>query len=268
MVQELFPKIISGDLKPTSYRILDSTGKPHWVRASSRPILEGGRPVGLRGVLTDINNEKQAESEKKKLLQRFYENQKIEAIGTLAGGISHDFNNLLMGIQGRASLMAVNLDSSDPDLEHIQAIEEHVRSATSLTAQLLGTARGGKYDPKPTDLNELVTKSSTLFKRTRKEIQIHTNMSQSSVVAEVDRQQIEQVLLNMYVNAWQAMPGGGELRNSCLRWIEERMQRSGQKWPRAPIPVSVFSQAYLHREQPDASSGRPCIPAPVPAGAR
>lgn len=212
MVQELFPKIISGDLKATSYRILDSTGKPHWVRTSSRPILEGSTPVGLRGVLTDINNEKQAESEKKKLLQRFYENQKLEAIGTLAGGIAHDFNNLLMGIQGRTSLMALNLDSSDPDLEHIQAIEEHVRSATSLTAQLLGTARGGKYDPKPTDLNELVTNSSTIFKRTRKEIQIHTNMSQSPVVAEVDRQQIEQVLLNMYVNAWQAMPGGGELR--------------------------------------------------------
>ncbi len=212
MVQELFPKVISGDLKSSNYRLLDSTGKPHWVRTSSRPIVEGSRTVGLRGVLTDINKEKQAESEKKKLLQRFYENQKLEAIGTLAGGIAHDFNNLLMGIQGRASLIAENLDSSDPDLEHIQAIEEHIRSATSLTAQLLGTARGGKYDPKPTDLNDLVIKSSTLFKRTRKEIQIHANMSQSPIVAEVDRQQIEQVLLNIYVNAWQAMPGGGELR--------------------------------------------------------
>ncbi len=211
VVQELFPKIVSGDLRPADYRILDSTGKPHWVRTSSRPILEGDRSVGFRGVLTDICNEKQAENEKEKLLQRFYENQKLEAIGTLAGGIAHDFNNLLMGIQGRTALLAVHLESSDPDWEHIKAIEEHIRSATSLTGQLLGTARGGKYDPKPIDLNELVTSSSTMFKRTRKEIKIHTNMPQTPVVAEVDRQQIEQVLLNMYVNAWQAMPGGGDL---------------------------------------------------------
>ena len=212
IVQDLFPKVISQDLKPASYRILDSTGEPHWVRTSSRPILEGNSPVGFRSVLTDISNEKQAESEKNKLLQRFYENQKLEAIGTLAGGIAHDFNNLLMGIQGRISLIAMHLDSSDPDLEHIQAIEGHIHSATRLTTQLLGTAHSGKYDPKPTNLNELVTNSSSMFNRTRKEILIHINLSQSPIVAEVDRQQMEQVLLNMYVNAWQAMPGGGELR--------------------------------------------------------
>jgi PAS domain S-box-containing protein len=209
--QVLFPEIITGDLKPADYRIVDSTGKPHWVRTSIRPVVNGNRPIGFRGVLTDIESEKRADSEKKKLLQRFYENQKLEAIGTLAAGIAHDFNNLLMGIQGRASLIAINLDSSDPNLEHTQAIEEHVRSATSLTTQLLGTAYGGKYDPKPTDLNELVVHSSTMFNRTRKEIQIHTNMSQTPVVAEVDRQQVEQVLLNLYVNSWQAMPDGGEI---------------------------------------------------------
>jgi PAS domain S-box-containing protein len=209
--QALFPEIITGNLKPVEYRVVDSTGKPHWVRTSIRPILMGNRPIGFRGVLTDIESEKRADSEKKKLLQRFYENQKLEAIGTLAAGIAHDFNNLLMGIQGRSSLIAVNLDTADPNLEHIQAIEEHVRSATSLTTQLLGTAHGGKYDPKPTDLNELVVRTSTMFNRTRKEIQIHTNMSRSPIVAEVDRQQVEQVLLNLYVNSWQAMPDGGEI---------------------------------------------------------
>jgi PAS domain S-box-containing protein len=209
--QALFPEIITGNLKPAEYRIVDSTGKPHWVRASIRPILMGNKPIGFRGVLTDIESEKRAESEKKILLQRFHENQKLEAIGTLAAGIAHDFNNLLMGIQGRTSLIAMNLDSSDPNLEHTEAIEEHVLSATSLTTQLLGTAYGGKYDPKPTDLNELVVRTSTMFNRTRKEIQIHSNMSPSPVVAEVDRQQVEQVLLNLYFNSWQAMPDGGEI---------------------------------------------------------
>lgn len=211
VAQEMFQKIMSGSLKPSEYRILDSTGKPHWVRVSSRAVLEENKPVGIRGILTDIDNEKRAERQKEKLLRRFYENQKIEAIGTLAGGIAHDFNNLLMGIQGRSSLIAAKLESSDPNLEHTQAIEEHVRSAGSLTAQLLGTARGGTYDPRPTELNDLLTNSSTMFNRTRKEIKIHTNMSKIPIVVDVDRHQIEQVLLNMYVNAWQAMPGGGEL---------------------------------------------------------
>ncbi|MGB3210557.1 MAG: response regulator [Desulforhopalus sp.] len=211
MVQALFPKVITGDLKPGEYRLLDRYGKPHWVRSSIRPIVDGKRLVGFRGVLTDIENEKRAEKENNVLLQRFYENQKLEAIGTLAGGIAHDFNNLLMGIQGRASLISLNVNSSDPNMEHVMAIEKHVLSASSLTTQLLGTALGGKYDPKPTDLNELVTNSSTMFNRTRKEIQIHKKMTKTPLVADVDKQQIEQVLLNLYLNAWQAMPDGGEL---------------------------------------------------------
>lgn len=210
--QMLFLENTIGDMKPADYRILDRSGKPHWVRISMRPILKDQKPMGFRGVLTDIEAEKRADSEKKILLQRFYENQKLEAIGTLAGGIAHDFNNLLMGIQGHASLLSMNLDNSDPNLEHTQAIEEHVRSATHLTSQLLGTVRGGKYDPKPADLNELIQQSSTMFNRTRKEIMISRNMSQTPVVAEVDIQQIEQVLLNLYLNSWQAMPDGGEIR--------------------------------------------------------
>ncbi len=137
--------------------------------------------------------------------------QKMEAIGTLAGGIAHDFNNLLLGIQGRMSLIATDLDARHPHREHIQAIEDYIRSATGLTKQLLGIGRGGKYEPKPTDLGTLMTDSAAMFGRTRKEIQIHTRIPPSPAVAEVDRQQIKQVLLNMYVNAWQAMPDGGEI---------------------------------------------------------
>jgi PAS domain S-box-containing protein len=222
--QVLFLENTIGDMKPADYRILDSTGMPHWVRISMRPISKDHNPMskdhnpmGFRGVLTDIEAEKRADSEKKILLQRFYENQKFEAIGTLAGGIAHDFNNLLMGIQGHASLLSVNLNYSDPNLEHTQAIEEHVRSAAHLTSQLLGTVRGGRYDPKPADLNELMEKSSTMFNRTRKEVMMSRNMSQTPVVAEVDIQQIEQVLLNLYLNSWQAMPEGGEIRLESSR---------------------------------------------------
>ena len=150
-------------------------------------------------------------TEKLTLEKQLLQAQKFEAIGTLAGGIAHDFNNLLMGIQGRASLMSVDLDPFHSHQEHIKSIEACIRSATDLTMQLLGFARGGKYEVKPININQLVLNSATMFSRTRKEIKIPTKMRQSPLVVEADRGQIEQVLLNMYVNAWQAMPDGGEL---------------------------------------------------------
>ncbi len=117
-----------------------------------------------------------------------------------------------MGIQGRASLISLDLETSHPHRDHIHAIEGYIRSATNLTKQLLGFARGGKYEIKPVDMNELVLGTSAMFGRTKKEVQIHTKCQPSPVVIEADRGQIEQVLLNMYINAWQAMPpGGGEL---------------------------------------------------------
>ncbi|MBU1161668.1 MAG: response regulator, partial [Proteobacteria bacterium] len=132
-------------------------------------------------------------------------------IGTLAGGIAHDFNNLLMGIQGRTSLMMADLDSFQPQFEHLKWIEEYVKSAANLTRQLLAFARGGKYEVKPTDLNDLIKKSAEMFGRTKKEITIHRKIQKNIWPVEVDRSQIEQVMLNLYVNAWQSMPGGGEI---------------------------------------------------------
>ncbi|MDX2445715.1 MAG: PAS domain S-box protein [Desulfobacterales bacterium] len=150
-------------------------------------------------------------TERSKMEHQLQQTQRFEAIGTLAGGIAHDFNNLLMGIQGRASLMSADLEHTHPHFEHTNAIEDYIRSATDLTRQLLGLARGGKYEVKPIDTNELVRNSSDMFGRTKKEIRIHTNFYDPPPVIAVDRNQIEQVLLNLYINAWQAMPGGGDL---------------------------------------------------------
>ena len=150
-------------------------------------------------------------TERSKMEHHLQQAQRFEAIGTLAGGIAHDFNNLLMGIQGRTSLMAADLDPFHAYLEHTKAIEDYVRSATDLTKQLLGLARGGKYEVKPVDIDELVRNSANMFGRTKKEIRIHTNFHDPPPIVEVDRSQIEQVLLNLYINAWQAMSGGGDL---------------------------------------------------------
>ncbi|BBO73118.1 hypothetical protein DSCW_05350 [Desulfosarcina widdelii] len=160
--------------------------------------------VGTHGVIRDIH-------ERKQLQTQLHSAQRMEALGTLAGGIAHDFNNLLMGIQGRSALMAMDLDDDHPHGEHLSAIDDYIRSAKELTNQLLGFARGGKYEVKPIDINELVHSTATMFGRTRKEISIHIKTHDEAIVLEADHRQIEQVLINLFMNAWQAMPDGGEL---------------------------------------------------------
>ena len=171
-----------------------------------------GEIAGVEGITRDI-------SDKKRMARQLQETQRFEAIATLAGGVAHDFNNLLMGIQGRISLVAADLDRSHPHAEHLQAVEEYIRTATDLTKQLLGFARGGLYEVKATNLNDFLTNSAAMFGRTKKEIQIHTNLREPSPVVEIDRSQIGQVLLNLFVNAWQAMPHGGNL------YLESRIVR-------------------------------------------
>jgi len=135
----------------------------------------------------------------------------MESIGTLAGGIAHNFNNVLMGIQGRASLMMINKDFSHPDFDHLKGIEEYVKNAAELTKDLLGFAREGKYEMKSTDLNALIKHENRMFGQTKKEIRIRGKYEKKLWAVEVDQGQIQQALLNLYVNAYQAMPGGGNL---------------------------------------------------------
>jgi two-component system cell cycle sensor histidine kinase/response regulator CckA len=152
-----------------------------------------------------------SEKERQRLQAHLQQVHKMEAIGTLAGGVAHDFNNLLMGVQGRVSLMSLSIDPSDENKEHLNAIQQYIQSATDLTRQLLGLSRGGMYDVKAIDLNELLIESSVMFGRTKKEIKIHTNFYNPSPIVDADKRQIEQALLNIYINAWQAMPSGGDL---------------------------------------------------------
>jgi PAS domain S-box-containing protein len=163
-----------------------------------------GNPAGSIHILRDI-------TERKRLEAQLQYAQKIEAVGTLAGGVAHDFNNLLMGIQGNVSLMLMGMDPARPDYERLKNIEKQIQSGARLTSHLLGYARKGKYEVKPLDLNQLVDETSDTFGRTKKEITIRQELAEELFAIEADPAQIEQVLLNLYVNAADAMPGGGEL---------------------------------------------------------
>ncbi len=165
---------------------------------------EDGQIAGTIVTLRDISSQK-------KLEYQLQQARKLEAVGTLAGGIAHDFNNLLMGLQGNVSLMLFDTDRSNPQYEKLEKIEQYIQRGTDLTRQLLGFARGGKYEVKATDLNELLKNSARMFARTKKEINVHQEFTKNLGAVEVDQGQIEQVLLNLFVNAWQAMPRGGDL---------------------------------------------------------
>ncbi len=152
-----------------------------------------------------------AEEENQELQAQLDRARKLESIGVLAGGIAHDFNNLLMGIQGYASLMMLDLDPSHPHYTRLKHIETQVQTGGKLTAQLLGFAGGGRYEVSPADMNDVIKTTSTMFGRTKKEIIIHEQYAEGLWPVEIDRTQMEQAFINLYVNAWQAMPGGGEL---------------------------------------------------------
>ena len=154
---------------------------------------------------------KGAQEERKKLETQLRQAHKMEAIGTLAGGIAHDFNNLLMGIQGNISLMLLDIDPTHPHYERLRNIQKQVQSGARLTSHLLGYARKGRYEVKPIDLNQFVEETSETFGRTRKEITIRRELAEDLFSIEADHRQIEQVLLNLFVNAADAMSGGGDL---------------------------------------------------------
>ena len=150
-------------------------------------------------------------SEQKRLQAQLQMAQKIEAIGTLAGGIAHDFNNLLMAIQGNVSLMLLDTDESHPQYTALMSIEDRIQSGSKLTGQLLGYARKGKYELKPVNPNHVIQETSETFGRMRKDITIHRNFSSDLYEIRADSGQMEQVLLNLFVNAADAMPTGGKL---------------------------------------------------------
>ncbi len=186
-----------------TFKLMDRFGKQHWIELNA-VMIDWEKKVAALNFLKDITAQKELEIQ-------FWQSQRMESIGTLAGGIAHDFNNLLMGIQGNTSVMLLDVDANHPLHENLKSIQRCVKSGANLTRQLLGFARGGKYVVKPTHMNEVIDRTAHIFARSRREINIHRRCNKDTWMVNVDVGQIEQVLLNLYINAWQAMPSGGDL---------------------------------------------------------
>ena len=242
--------------------ILHKDGSERQFHMSGAPNIDSdGNVTGVVGTFRDITELKKsemelwnsnrrlwelieekelAETKRMELEKQLIQAQKMEAVGTLAGGIAHDFNNLLMGIQGYTSLMMLKTDPSHYHYEKLKNIEHYVIRGADLTKQLLGFARGGKYEITPANMNELIIKSSRMFGRTKKEIAVTTMLETNLWTVEVDKGQIEQVLLNLYLNASQAMPGGGRIHIETQNCILEKTETQNSYYkPGKYVRISV-----------------------------
>jgi len=202
----------TGKPKEITKHMTGADGKECWFRAIKVPKFDDkGNVAGLIGIAHNITEQKRAMKEKNQIEAQLQQAQKMEAIGTMAGGIAHDFNNLLMGIQGNISLILLDDNSLHPHYESIRNIKKQVKSGAKLVSHLLGYARKGKYEVKPVNLNQLVEDVSETFGRTRREIMICQDLAEELFATEVDQGQMERVLLNLLVNASDAMTGGGNI---------------------------------------------------------
>jgi len=188
---------------PEEYRFMRKDGSEVIGLTDCAPIHKDDGLIGIRFSITDT-------TERKKLESQLQHAQKMEAIGTLAGGIAHNFNNLLMTITGNISLMSLETHPDHTNYKYLKNIKQAAQSGAKLTGQLLGYARGGKYEVKPLNLNELAQETCEVFSVTHKDIIVHQDLAEDLAETKADRSQIEQVLLNLHINAAEAMPEGGE----------------------------------------------------------
>jgi PAS domain S-box-containing protein len=194
------------------YRVIGKEGEEIVIEYKNSIVYDAdGNIHGVRGSGRDVTERILAEKERKRLEIQVLRAQRLEAIGTLAGGIAHNFNNLLMGIQGNASLASLDVVRDHPIDDKLQNIEKLVQSGSKLTNQLLDYAREGRYEVKAVSLNKLIQQTAKTFGDARKDISIHEDLAGDLMGIEADQGQIEQILLNLYINAADAMPEGGKL---------------------------------------------------------
>jgi len=196
--------------KNKTYEHYDSETN-NYYSVNCSPVVRPNAPASKLSIFRDISEIKIAQKERIETEIKFQQAQKMESIGILAGAIAHNFNNILMVILGYMEAFKIDKHIMELHWEKIGAIEKQIDSAVTLTSSLLGFAKGGKYSPKIYDINKIVDLSLNLFIDTRREIIVHKSFSETIMMVLLDKAQMNQVFLNMYINAIQAMPKGGNL---------------------------------------------------------
>ncbi|MEJ2212173.1 MAG: PAS domain S-box protein [Anaerolineae bacterium] len=207
-----FRRSLAGRREPYEFRILSRDGTIRHVRTSSQTLVEEGQVVGLTGVLTDVTRRKQAEEEREKLQGQLLQAQKMEVLGRLAGGVAHDFNNMLAVILGRAQMALQSTIPADPLYEELQEIQTAARRSANLTRQLLAFARKQTIAPIVLNLNDAVSAMVSMLRRLiGEEIALTWQPAAGLWPVRMDPSQVDQVLTNLCVNARDAIDGAGHV---------------------------------------------------------
>ena len=243
MILERHFRRLKGDKVPSTYnfRLLRANGEAFWVEINAVKIVWEGKPATLN-FIRDIDDQVKLEAE-------FQHARKMEAVGTLAGAIAHNFNNLLMAIQGNVSLLLLDTESEDPRHEEIKKIQEHVESGARLTSQLLGYARKGKYKIRSLDLNGLITKTVAAFRQSHPTTRISSHLATDLDAVAGDRSQLEHVLYNVFRNAADAMPEGGELFIKTMNISHEQIRKRNYKIKTGEYIMLVVADTGVGMEQ-------------------
>lgn len=201
---------------------------------------DNDNPVGVLGVARDITERKEIDVEREELEGRYRHVQKMEAIGTLAGGVAHDFNNLLTGILGYTDVLKIECDANRRAMHGIKVIEKAAQRAQELTGQLLGFARKGRFQNVPIDVNQAITEVMSFLDRTiDKSIEVSQDLEETGLSVIGDPSQIHQLLLNLAVNARDAMPQGGRLT------FESRVCELAEEYARDRLGISGGSYSVI-----------------------
>jgi PAS domain S-box-containing protein len=194
-------------------RYLRKSGEAIWCSTNVSLLHDAaGRPAYFLAMLLDVNERKKAEEERARLQQQLFQAQKMETLGTLAGGIAHDFNNLLSVMLGFASLARQRLGSDDPLQESMRMIEQSAQRAADLTRQLLGFARPERQQVKPVCVEEVLDRVRRMVAHTfDRSIKVSLLNGTDSLWVNAEPSYLEQAILNLCINARDAMPEGGNL---------------------------------------------------------
>jgi PAS domain S-box-containing protein len=195
------------------HRITWPDGSLRWLECKGRVYRRSdGTPARMAGTVADVSERKRSELALRESEEQLRQSQKMEAIGRLAGGVAHDFNNLLTAIGGYSSLALLEFPLDDPRREYLEEIQRAGERGASLTKQLLASGRKQVLSPKPLDLNALVDDLTSLLRRViGEDVELDWQRASAPAVVFADAGQLEQVIMNLAVNARDAMPDGGTL---------------------------------------------------------